>query len=117
MLIGKRVKEARLEKKMSQEELGGLLGVTKVSICGYENGTRTPTMQNFLDLVEILNVTPDYLLGRDMAVVMEENEEYKTKISKEEMIILKELKKDRELYNKICKDPKRYAELIVRKLK
>ena len=50
MLIGRRVKEARLEKKMSQEELGKMLGVTKVSICGYENGTRTPTMQNFLDL-------------------------------------------------------------------
>ena len=50
MIIGKRLKEARIKKGMSQEELGNILGVSKVSICGYEKGTRTPTMENFLDL-------------------------------------------------------------------
>lgn len=113
MLIGERVKEARLNKNYSQEKLGQLLGVTKVSICGYEGGTRTPTMQNFLDLVEILDVTPNYLLGRDMDVVMEENESYRTSIAKEDLIFIKELKKHRELYNQICKDPKRYVERII----
>ena len=83
LVFGKRLKELRKDKGLTQQQLGDMVGVTKVSICCYENGTRTPTMQNFLDLVEILNVTPDYLLGRDMAVIMEENEEYKTKISKE----------------------------------
>ena len=34
MLIGKRIKELRLERKMSQQELGDMIGVTKVSICG-----------------------------------------------------------------------------------
>ena len=65
MIIGKRLKEARLKKSMSQEELGNLLGVSKVSICGYEKGTRTPTMENFLDLIKILELEPDYVLGRD----------------------------------------------------
>ena len=45
MLIGKRIKELRLERKMSQQELGDMIGVTKVSICGYENGTRTPFLK------------------------------------------------------------------------
>ena len=32
MLVGKRIKDMRLEKGMSQQELGDLIGVTKVSI-------------------------------------------------------------------------------------
>ena len=47
MLIGKRIKDMRLEKGLSQQELGDLLGVTKVSVCGYENGTRTPSLETF----------------------------------------------------------------------
>ena len=46
MIIGKRIKNARTKKGLTQEELGKLLGVSKVSICGYERGTRTPTMEN-----------------------------------------------------------------------
>ena len=41
-MIGKRVRELRMEKGLSQQELGIAIGVTKVSICGYENGTRLP---------------------------------------------------------------------------
>ena len=40
MLLGERLKELRMERNMSQQELGNLLGITKVSVCGYENGTR-----------------------------------------------------------------------------
>lgn len=36
MIIGKRIKLLRIQKRLSQEELGNYLGVTKVSICGYE---------------------------------------------------------------------------------
>ena len=43
MIVGERIKEARLTKNMSQQELGDKMGVTKVSISGYEKGTRTPT--------------------------------------------------------------------------
>lgn len=116
MIIGKRIKEARINKNMSQEELGNLLGVSKVSICGYEKGTRTPTMENFLDLIEILELEPDYVLGRDKTVVSEKNTEYKTKMATEDIQIIKELKNNRELYNKLCSDPKRIIDLISRKL-
>ena len=53
MLIGKRIKDMRLEKGMSQQELGDMIGVTKVSICGYENGTRTPSLETFCILADI----------------------------------------------------------------
>ena len=40
MLLAKRIKELRKEKDLTQEDLGKLINVTKVSICCYENGTR-----------------------------------------------------------------------------
>ena len=75
MLVGKRIKDMRLEKGMSQQELGDLIGVTKVSICGYENGTRTPSLETFCILAEIFETTTDYLLGREVSVVNEEGNE------------------------------------------
>jgi len=48
MLIGERIRKARLEKGLSQEELGKIIDVSKVSICGYEKGTRTPTLENLM---------------------------------------------------------------------
>lgn len=116
MILGKRIKEARIKKNLSQEELGKLLGVTKVSICGYEKGTRTPTMENFLDLIKILELEPDYVLGRDKLVVSENNEDYKIKMAEEDIQIIKELKNNKELYNKLCEDPKRTIDLINRKM-
>ena len=64
MVIGSRIKEERLKRGLSQQQLGDLLDVTKVSVCGYENGTRTPTMETFMKLIEVLDMSPDYLLGR-----------------------------------------------------
>ncbi len=117
MIIGKRLKESRIKKGYSQEELGNLLGVTKVSICGYEKGSRTPTLANFLDLVKILEIEPDYLLGRDGIGVAESEEKYQVSIAKEDIVILNELKKQPKLYNKLCTDPKRNIELLARKIK
>ena len=70
MLIGKRIKDMRLEKGMSQQELGDMIGVTKVSVCGYENGTRTPSLETFCILADIFETTTDYLLGREVPVVI-----------------------------------------------
>ena len=62
-MIGKRVKDLRIKKGLSQQELGNTIGVTKVSICGYENGTRLPNLEKLVKLAEVLETTTDYLLG------------------------------------------------------
>ena len=36
MILGYRLRELRKENRMSQDDLGKLLGVTKVSISGYD---------------------------------------------------------------------------------
>ena len=121
MIIGERVKEARKNKNLSQQQLGDMLGVSKVSICGYENGVRIPTIENFVQLLDILDLSADYLLGRETFKHLrtqsaEEDEEYKVKLSKEDINIIKELKNNSVLHNKLRNDPKRTIELINRKL-
>lgn len=117
MIIGERVKQTRISKGYTQEELGNLLGVSKVSICGYEKGTRTPSTDMLVKLTETLGITIDYLFGNDIKAVNENNEPYTMSIAKEDIAILKELKNNNVLYNRLCRDPKRTIQLINRKLK
>ena len=117
MLIGKRIKDLRVEKGMSQQDLGDLVGVTKVSICGYENGTRTPSLETFDLLADIFGVTTDYLLGREVSVVNEENNEYVGSVSKDDIDIIQELRHYPNLYGKLIKDVKRYVSLINKKMR
>ena len=117
MLIGKRIKDMRLEKGMSQQELGDMIGVTKVSICGYENGTRTPSLETFCILADIFETTTDYLLGREVPVVTEDGSEYIGSISKDDIDIVNEIRHYPNLYGKLIKDVKRYVSLIVKKMR
>ena len=117
MLIGKRIKDMRLEKVMSQQELGDMIGVTKVSICGYENGTRTPSLETFGMLADIFETTTDYLLGREVPVVTEDGNEYIGSISKDDIAIINEIRHYPNLYAKLIKDVKRYVSLIVKKMR
>ena len=117
MVIGSRIKEERLKRGLSQQQLGDLLNVTKVSVCGYENGTRTPTMETFMKLIEVLDMSPDYLLGRDINVICEEEEKYVKKIAKVDLQIINEIKKYPNLYQKMTNDLSRTVELMDRKIK
>ena len=117
MIIGERLKKARKDKKLTQQELGDMLGVSKVSICGYETGTRVPTMDNFIQLLDILEVKPDYLLGREASVICDDEEDYSVRIAKDDLDIINEFKKYANLYNKLIADHKRTVELINRRMK
>ncbi len=116
MLIGKRIKDMRLERGLSQQELGDLLGVTKVSVCGYENGTRTPSLETFDLMAKVFNTTTDYLLGREIRICDNEKGEYLGNISKDDVQIITELKENPKLYERIIKDSKRYVSLIYKKM-
>ena len=66
MLLGKRIKSLRKEKGLTQEELGKIINVTKVSICCYERESRVPTLETLIALAEVFGVDVDYLLGNDL---------------------------------------------------
>ena len=117
MIRGDRLRKLRKEKNLSQKELGDLIGVKKSTICSYEKQTRTPTIENIIDLMQIFNVTSDYLIGADYLIKTFSNqEETITTLTKEEIVFLEELKKNKLVYNIIIADPKRTAELITTKI-
>ena len=115
MLLGKRVRDLRKEKGLTQQELGDLINVTKVSICCYENGTRMPTIDTLLELGKVFGVSIDYFLGRDQAVNHHEDNYFY--LAEEEIKIIEELRKHENLYDKLIEDPKRTVELIDKKVR
>lgn len=117
MIIGERIKNARRLKNMTQLELGQKLGISKVSVCGYEKGTRIPNLDNFIQLLDVLDVSPNYLLGREVTTVSENEEEYRVNMAKEDLDIIKEFKKYPSLYNKLVGNTKRTVDLIDRRMK
>lgn len=61
MGIGKRIKEARNARNMTQEELAKLLGVTKGAVANYENETSHPKEPVMYKMFEALQVDANYL--------------------------------------------------------
>ena len=61
MNINERVKFVRKNKKMTMEDFGKKLGVTKVAISRIESGDRNLTDQMFLSICREFNVSPDWL--------------------------------------------------------
>ena len=113
MIIGERLKNARKNKKMTQQELGDKLGVSKVSVCGYEKGSRIPTIDNFVQLLDILEVNADYLLGREIKTVCEDEEEYSVYVAKDDLEIIKELKSYSNLYNSLVSNRSKNEKIVV----
>ena len=62
-MFGDRLKELRISKDLSQDDLGEILGVRKSSTSNWENNKATPTYEILTKLAEYFNVTTDYLLG------------------------------------------------------
>lgn len=65
MNFGYRLKELRLSKNLTQQELGNIVHVSKVSISGYERGERSPDRDTLTALADYFEVSTDYLLGRE----------------------------------------------------
>lgn len=70
-----RLRYIRKLRKLTQEQLGEKINVTKVSISGYEMGSRTPDMFTLSKLSSALNCSVDYLLGKSETPELTQNEE------------------------------------------
>jgi len=116
-ILGMRIRQLRLKNNLTQKQLGELVNVTKVSICCYEKGTRIPSVETLIDLSRVFKVQIDYLLGNDTFVVADNEEKYFTSMAKEEIIFIKEIKKHTTLHQRIIENPKRFTELMYKKLK
>lgn len=63
MSLGRRLASMRGYRRMSQEQLGGFVGVTKQTISGWEHDRRVPDADSIIALCKALDCTSDYLLG------------------------------------------------------
>lgn len=116
MVVGKRIKELRMRNGISQQELGDLIGVTKVSVCGYETGSRSPNIETLEALASAFGISVDYLLGREIPIVNDGTRKYVGSISIEDVLLIQELRHYPTLYNKVLKDVKRSVSIINKKI-
>ena len=70
--FGKRLTEVRKDKKMSQDEVGKLVGVHGAVIGRYERDEVKPSIEMATQLAEALEVSLDYLVG-STDVLLEKN--------------------------------------------
>lgn len=61
--IGDKIKYMRLQKGLTQDQLGKLLGVNRSVISLYESCQRAPTFDILKKIARIFHVSTDYLLG------------------------------------------------------
>ena len=62
LTMGDRIKEARKNKRLTQEQLAERLDISVEFVGQIERGIKLPSMQVFIRLIEALNVSADYLL-------------------------------------------------------
>lgn len=64
MTIGQRIKQKRIEKNMTLEEVGKVAGVSRATIQRYESGTITNIPSDRIEsIAKALKTTPAYLMG------------------------------------------------------
>lgn len=61
MALKDRIKEARLNKKYTQEQLAKLIGIAKSTITGYEKGNSEPSIETLGRIMIALDVDANYL--------------------------------------------------------
>ena len=58
-----KLKELRVKKRLSQEELGKILGVSGQTILNWENCIHSPNVDQLIKLADFFDVSIDYLVG------------------------------------------------------
>lgn len=66
MGIGKRIKEAREMRNLTQAQLADKIGITSSSITNYENGTSHPKEPILYNLMNVLSVDANFLFQDEM---------------------------------------------------
>lgn len=61
--LGQQIRMLREARNISQVELGKRLGISKQSVCNWENDNVQPSVEMLVRLASLFSVSTDYLLG------------------------------------------------------
>lgn len=64
-MFGKRLREQRIKNKYTQQNMADFLDVALRSYQKYEQGERSPSYELLVKIGDVLDISLDYLLGRD----------------------------------------------------
>ena len=64
-MFNKRLRQMRMKRNYTQQRLADILDIALRSYQCYETGTRTPNYELLIRIADVLDVSLDYLLGRD----------------------------------------------------
>ncbi|OQM47503.1 transcriptional regulator [Anoxybacillus sp. UARK-01] len=91
--LGKRLKEARKKKKLTQIEAAKLLGISNGTLSGYERNYRDPDTKTLENIADLYGVSTDYLLGRSDNPSNHHKDDLPRLTEKDEKDIAKQLEK------------------------
>lgn len=66
-LLGKRIREARLKKKYTQQRLAEEAGIGQMYLGEIERGAKMPSLKIFIKIVEALEISADYILRDELS--------------------------------------------------
>ena len=64
-MIGKRIKAARAFRKLTQQKVADVLGMTINAYQKYEQSERSPSLETLVKIADLFQVPTDWLLCRD----------------------------------------------------
>jgi len=64
MKYGNRIAKLRDERRLTQEELAGKVGITRAALSHYENNRREPDYETMQKIADFFHVSIDYIMGR-----------------------------------------------------
>ena len=64
-VFGKRLKDLRIEKNLSQHALALEIHYAHSVVCDWENGKTDPTASAIVAVADYFNVSCDFLLGKE----------------------------------------------------
>ena len=61
--FNEKLKQLRLERALSQNDVAEKLGLTRTAYANYEQGIREPSYETLKKICQFFEVTSDYLIG------------------------------------------------------
>ncbi len=86
--IGKRIRESRKEKNLTQQELSEQVNVSRSAVANWEVGRNYPDLDSIVHLSDILGISLDYLLREDIVMIKKVSGEQRKNVIRKRMLTI-----------------------------